>query len=122
MNRIAITLALALGTSAFASGCGTLATAGSFRSGHVQHVVRGERAGVIALHGPIVPATADAHMVMTEECDGRWRRLEGEQAVALVREDAQAKAESDGGADGASEADEWRMDDDRLIAYECMTR
>lgn len=115
MYRPIVTLALVLGTSVLATGCGASA-AGAFRSGQVTHVVQRDRAGVVALHGPIVAATADVHVVMTEHCQGRWRRLDTAEATAMLSGGAEAKTET--GADPRSSG---RMDDDRLIAYECMS-
>ncbi len=113
MNRIAIVLALAI--TGLSTGCGAAVQGRTFASGQVTQIAQQDTGGVVELTGPIVQATEDAHLAMTEHCGGRWRRLGGADAVAMRDEGAAVKS-------GADEESSWSMEDDRLIAYECISR
>lgn len=95
---ISLALALSLG------GCGAMTST-------VHTVARYERGGVLTLHGPLVPATSDAHLLMTAHCGGRWRVLGGHGEVATA-------TDAPLGGDTATLVSLQR-DPDREIAYRC---
>lgn len=60
----------------------TLAGCGAGMGSSVRTVARFEGGGLLRLEGPIVPATIEAHVAMTEHCDGRWRLIGEVESVA----------------------------------------
>lgn len=103
MDRIIVSLSLVV---SLASGCAHA----SRPDRSVQYLVRHERAGVLELRGNIMDSTPRAHVVMTEHCDGRWRLLEGAEAIALHASAA--------GKSQAAPAAPITVDD-RHLAFEC---
>lgn len=97
-----------------ASGCGASmrSTARAHRSA-VEEVATFDGGGVLRLHGSIMQATPEAHLVMMERCGGRWALLRDDEAVA-VRTSVLAGKSTGLGAPAT-------IDPDRDLTYRCVS-